>query len=81
VVVENYPDLKANEAFRDLMTQLEGSENRIAVSRKDYNNAARELNEAIRRFPTNIIAKLFGFTPAEYFEADEGAREVPQVEF
>jgi LemA protein len=81
VVVENYPDLKANESFKDLMTQLEGTENRISVSRKDYNNAARELNETIRRFPTNVIAGMFGFTPATYFEADEGAQDVPQVEF
>jgi LemA protein len=81
VVVENYPDLKANANFKDLMTQLEGTENRIAVSRKDYNDAARELNEAIRSFPTNIIARIFDFTAAEYFEATEGAQEVPQVQF
>jgi LemA protein len=81
VVVENYPDLKANANFKDLMTQLEGMENRIAVSRKDYNNAARELNEAVRRFPTSIIANLFGFASADYFDAVEGAQEVPQVEF
>ncbi|MDR0346884.1 MAG: LemA family protein [Coriobacteriales bacterium] len=81
LVVENYPDLKANANFRDLMTQLEGTENRIAVSRKDYNNAARDLNETIRRFPTNVIASIFGFTAADYFEAAEGAQEVPQVQF
>jgi LemA protein len=81
VVVENYPELKANENFRDLMTQLEGAENRIGVARKDYNNAARSLNEAIRRFPTNIIANMTGFVQVEYFQADEGAQEVPQVEF
>jgi LemA protein len=81
VVVENYPDLKANANFKDLMVQLEGTENRIAVSRKDYNNAARALNETIRRFPTSILANIFGFRQAEYFEAVDGAQNAPVVEF
>jgi LemA protein len=68
-VVENYPDLKSIQAFRDLMTQLEGTENRITVERKNFNETVNALNIYIRRFPANIIANLFGFEKAEQFEA------------
>jgi LemA protein len=82
VVVERYPELKATEAYRDLQAQLEGAENRIAVERMRYNEAARAFNTSRRRFPTNIVAGFFGFDePKPYFEADEGAEEVPKVDF
>ncbi|MCP4902340.1 MAG: LemA family protein [bacterium] len=82
VVVERYPELKATQAFRDLQAQLEGAENRIAVERRRYNESARAFNTARRRFPTNLIASLFGFDePKSYFEADEGAEQAPVVEF
>jgi len=80
-VAEAYPDLKANENFRDLQAQLEGTENRIAVERKAYNQTARDYNTAIRVFPKNIIASIFGFTAKGYFEAQEGAQTAPTVEF
>ena len=72
-VAESYPDLKANENFRDLQVQLEGTENRIAVSRKEFNDAVRSYNVAVRRFPTNILASLFGLERKASFSADEGA--------
>ena len=78
---ENYPDLKANQNFLELQSQLEGTENRIAVERQRFNEAAREYNTSIRRFPRNIIASLFGFERKPLFEADEAARSVPTVEF
>ncbi len=81
VVVENYPELKADANFRQLSDNLAGTENRIAVARRDYNQAATRYNTAIRRFPTNIMAKIFGFERVEYFEAQEGAQEVPKVDF
>ncbi len=80
-VAESYPDLKANQNFLDLQTQLEGTENRIAVERRRYNEVAQEYNTYIRSFPRNLIAGMFGFTPAAYFEASEAEREVPKVEF
>lgn len=80
-VAESYPDLKANENFRDLQVQLEGTENRIAVSRKEFNDAVRSYNVAVRRFPTNILASLFGFERKASFSADEGAEQAPTVEF
>lgn len=80
-VAESYPDLKANENFRDLQVQLEGTENRIAVSRKEYNNAVRSYNVAVRRFPANILAAVFGFDRKASFSADEGAEKAPTVEF
>ena len=80
-ISEAYPDLKANENFRDLQAQLEGTENRIAVERKAYNQTARDYNTAIRVFPKNIIASIFGFTAKGYFEAQEGAQIAPTVEF
>lgn len=81
VVVEAYPDLKANQTFQDLMTQLEGTENRIAVARMDYNDSVEILNRKIRTFPTSIIAGLIGIEKREYFEASEGSEEVPEVDF
>lgn len=80
-VTENYPQLKATDAFRDLQTQLEGTENRIAVARRDFNEAARTYNTRIQTFPANITAGLFGFTVYPYFEADEGAQQAPTVNF
>ena len=80
-VAENYPQLKATEAFRDLQSQLEGTENRIAVARNDYNNVARTYNTSIQTFPTNLTAGLFGFDKKAYFEADKGAEKAPQVDF
>ena len=80
-VAENYPDLKANENFRDLQSQLEGTENRIAVARQLFNESARQFNTAIRRFPNNIVAGICGFEKKPYFEAEEGANKAPKVEF
>ena len=80
-VAESYPDLKANQNFIELQSQLEGTENRIAVARKDFNDAARKYNVAVRRFPANLVAGLFGFDQKPYFEAAEGSDAAPQVEF
>ena len=81
VIQENYPDLKANANFMALQQQLEGSENRIAVERRKFNDAARAYNTAIRKFPSTIIAGMFGFGSKPYFEADESASQAPKVEF
>ncbi len=81
VVVERYPDLKANQNFLDLQAQLEGTENRIAVERRRFNDLARDYNTAIRRFPGNIVAGLFKFDAKSYFEAAEGAAQAPKVDF
>jgi LemA protein len=81
VVVENYPNLKADANFRQLQDDLAGTENRIATSRRDYNEAVRVLNARVKSFPTVIWAKMFGFSAREYFEADDSAQKVPQVEF
>jgi len=80
-IAENYPDLKANENFRDLQAQLEGTENRITIARQLFNESARNYNTLIRRFPNNIIAGAFGFEKKPYFEAEEGANKAPKVEF
>lgn len=80
-VAENYPDLKANENFRDLQAQLEGTENRITVARQQFNDSARAYNTKVRRFPSNIIASICGFEKKPYFEAEEGANKAPKVEF
>lgn len=80
-ISEAYPDLKANQNFSELQAQLEGTENRIAVERKNYNETARNYNTSIRVFPKNIIASVFGFTAKGYFEASEGAGTAPKVEF
>jgi len=80
-IVENYPELKANETFLRLMDELAGTENRINVARMRYNESVRTYNAAIKRFPTNLIARWFGFREEPYFEAVQKAREVPKVEF
>lgn len=81
VVVEKYPDLKANQNFLELQSQLEGTENRITVERKKFNEAAQDYNTYIRKFPNNMIAGMFDFEKIDYFEAKEGAEEAPKVEF
>ena len=80
-VAENYPDLKSTSAFQDLMTQLEGTENRIQVARADYGKTAQAYNAKIQRFPTNISAGLFGFEQFPYFAADQNAQTAPTVDF
>lgn len=80
-ITEAYPDLKANRNFLELQAQLEGTENRISVERRNFNDAAREYNTSIRSFPKNILAGMFGFETRPYFEAAEGAAEVPAVQF
>jgi len=79
VVVENYPNLKANQNYLDLQVQLEGTENRIKVERDAYNAAVKNFNVKVRRFPSNIIAGMFGFGQKEYFEATEGSETAPDV--
>jgi len=79
VTYENYPELKTVETVNNLMIQLEGTENRIAVSRRDYNDAVRKYNTALRVFPTNMIAGMFGFEKQLFFEAQEGADVAPKV--
>jgi LemA protein len=81
VVVEKYPDLKANQNFLELQAQLEGTENRIAFERKKFNDAVGLYNTSVRRFPRNIIANIFGFDKKGYFEADKGAEKAPEVKF
>ena len=80
-ITENYPDLKANQNFLELQSQLEGTENRITVERQKFNNVAKEYNTGIRKFPKNILAGMFGFERKAYFEANEGADKAPIVEF
>lgn len=81
VIVENYPELKSSENFTQLSDELAGTENRIAVARKDYNDAVKIFNTAIKKVPGNIIAGALGFEQASYFEADETSTEVPNVSF
>jgi LemA protein len=81
VVVERYPELKANENFRDLQVQLEGTENRIAVERKRYNDEAQEFNTRIRQFPTSLVASMGGFERKPYFQSQPGADRAPVVDF
>ena len=81
VVVEQYPDLKANTNFIQLQDELSGTENRIATARRDYNDAVRSFNAQIKRFPGSLLASYFGFNPATYFEASEVSQEVPNVSF
>lgn len=81
VVVENYPDLKSSQNFIQLSDELAGTENRISVARKDYNDTVETYNLAVKRFPNNLLAGMFGFEKAEYFKADEASKEVPKVEF
>jgi LemA protein len=80
-VVENYPELKATQNFRDLQVELEGTENRISTERRKFNEAAQSFNTYIKRFPQNFIAGMFGFTARPYFESMEGAEKAPQVQF
>jgi LemA protein len=80
-IQENYPDLKANENFRDLQVQLEGTENRINEARNKYNTAVQAYNVKIRRFPNSIFAGMFGFEKMAKFEADTDAQKAPQVKF
>ena len=81
VIVENYPDLKANTNFINLQDELAGTENRISVARNDYNDAVKNYNKSIKSFPKNILAGMFGFEEKEYFEAKESSNEVPEVSF
>jgi len=81
VIAENYPNLKADQNFRALMDELAGTENRIGVARKDYNDAVQGYNAKIQSFPTVIYARMLGFGSKEYFKAAEGAKEVPKVQF
>ena len=81
VTVENYPQLKATQAFQDFMTQLEGTENRINTARHDYTDAVMQYNILIQRFPRNLLANLFGFGPEAYFQSTQGAENAPKVTF
>ncbi len=81
VVVERYPELKANQNFLELQAQLEGTENRIAVERRRFNETAQEFNTAVRRFPGSLVASMSGFQPKPYFKADPGAQQAPKVDF
>ena len=81
VVVEKYPDLKANQNFLQLQAQLEGTENRINVARRDFNTEVQQFNTSLRRFPTNILGGMFGFSKKPYFEAQAGSDVAPKVEF
>lgn len=80
-VSESYPELKANQNFLELQAQLEGTENRITVARKEFNETTQTYNVAVRRFPANLVAMLFGFDQKPYYEADESAAAAPKVEF
>lgn len=81
VIVENYPDLKANTNFINLQDELAGTENRISTARRDYNDAVKSYNTLIVKFPNNVLASMFKFEKAEYFKAEEGKTAVPDVEF
>lgn len=81
VVVENYPNLKADANFRQLMDELAGTENRLAVAREDYNNEVQQFNKHVKRFPGNLIAGMFGFEQKEYFKAAAGADKAPSIDF
>ena len=81
VVVEKYPDLKANQNFLELQSQLEGTENRIAVERRRFNEAAQAYNTRVMQFPANVVARFFGFQPKPYFQAAEGSEKAPTVDF
>lgn len=81
VVVENYPNLKADANFRQLMDELAGTENRLAVAREDYNNEVQTFNKTVKRFPGNLIAGMFGFDQKEYFKAAAGAEQAPSIDF
>lgn len=80
-ITEAYPDLKANENFKELQAQLEGTENRISVERRNFNEIVGDYNTYIRKFPQNIMASIFGFEKRAYFEAEAGSEQAPKVEF
>ena len=81
LIVENYPDLESSQNFIQLSDELAGTENRIATARRDYNEAVKEYNSTVKKFPTNLMANIFGYETKEYFEASEGSQEVPNVQF
>lgn len=81
VIVENYPDLKSSQNFIQLSDELSGTENRIATSRRDYNDAVKKYNSKMKKFPTNLLAGMFGFESKDYFEVETTKTEVPKVEF
>jgi LemA protein len=81
VTVESYPQLQATQSFRDFMVQLEGTENRISTARRDFNETVRSFNVRVKRFPTNLLASMFGFDAEKFFEAAEGSDQAPNVEF
>jgi LemA protein len=81
VTVEQYPNLKANQNFLELQSELAGTENRIKVSRNDFNNAVKAYNKSVKSFPSNLVAGVFGFEPRVYFQADAGAEKAPKVKF
>ncbi len=81
MITENYPDLKANQNFLALQQQLEGTENRITVERKNFNESVQDFNSYIRKFPTNILVGIFGFSPKGYFQAQQGSDKAPSVQF
>lgn len=81
VTVESYPQLQATQAFRDFMVQLEGTENRISTARRDFNETVQSFNVRVKRFPTNILAAMFGFSAEQFFAAAEGSDQAPNVEF
>ncbi len=81
VIVENYPNLKSDANFRQLQDELAGTENRLAVARKDYNDSVQVYNAKIKSFPTNMLAGMFGFSARDYFQVEAGAKTVPQVKF
>ena len=80
-VAENYPNLKTTDAFRDFQTQIEGTENRINVARQDYNKAIEDFNLRVKRFPSVILARLFGYNEKPYYKADEGTEKAPDIKF
>ena len=80
-VAENYPDLKTTKAFQDFQTDIGGTENRINIARRDYITAVKEYNVRVKRFPGNVLAMLFGFTPKVYYEADKGTEKAPDIKF
>lgn len=81
MITENYPNLKADKNFQELMASVEGSENRLSVARKDYNDSVQVFNSKIKTFPANIVAGMGGFTAREYFKADDTAKTTPKVQF
>lgn len=81
VITENYPELKSSQAFSDLMIELEGTENRISVERKNYNDTVQTFNTSLQKFPGGFVGRMFGFKDAEYFKVSEEAKQNPQVKF